>query len=454
MECNCVSCMRIIDASLQPPAFGDDFPRLGENSRLRVCLFFDKPAAATSCGGRYICSTNAQYPMETCAYRQLANRIIEKLEARLAYGVDVCEYVLERDLSHGVPMPSFDICVVLTHDWPTIHEDPAWAADWMSVIVNRPTVPTKEQIVWLFEKTRYVSDILHAFGAGSSFHTGAAKGVSSKVPSSPIMLPTFLVNADTDISAVAAWAQTLTPGQLVTKENFSAGKEGVNFIRFFNTQNAIVKLEKIRRQAGVAPQSATAVAVDGRQRGQKICCEQHLNCSKRMRPSNKKYQDEAAAFDYVHDSFRGGNKHVFMVQKYEKRFLTEPEKRLFYCCGKFLYAMGHRGWIGTNSKPSELDQRQTVQEKAQVDRLLKKLPRLKEYALIRFDFGPDALLSEIEVLPDMFGGPNGNLRGDKWMHIMECVAEAYVSQIVLSMKDSITVNPGGIRKSEMATVKN
>ena len=116
------------------------------------------------------------------------------------------------------------------------------------------------------------------------------------------------------------------------------------------------------------------------------------------------------------------------MQQYEKRFLTEPEKRLFFCRGEFLYAMGYRGWIDTNSTPTELVGECIARELAQVERLLTALTRLSRYALVRFDFGPDALLSEIEVLPDMFGGPSGNIAGERWEKIVDTIAEAYDSR--------------------------
>ena len=50
------------------------------------------------------------------------------------------------------------------------------------------------------------------------------------------------------------------------------------------------------------------------------------------------------------------------------------EKRLFFCLGVFLYAMGHAGWIGVNGTPRELrDPAQTVAERAAAERLLRAL---------------------------------------------------------------------------------
>ena len=330
-----------------------------------------------------------------------------------ARGVDVCEFNLEVDLAGGAPMPSFDVCVILTHDWPTIHEDPAWAAEWLRAITSsRLTVPGKHQILWLFEKTRYVADILSAFPEG---------GANSK---SNMMLPTFFVDADTNLDMAATWAvrNAVTPGKLVTKENFSAGKEGVKFVSFTNTKMASQKLAKIRCGAGVVvSKKGNRIA-----RARNNCGLSPYCCAERTAAD----QNHKDGFEFVHRVFKGGNKHVLMVQQYEKRFLTEPEKRLFFCRGEFLYAMGYRGWIDTNSTPTELVGECIARELAQVERLLTALTRLSRYALVRFDFGPDALLSEIEVLPDMFGGPSGNIAGERWEKIVDTIAEAYVAQIV------------------------
>ena len=420
---NCVPRPRVLRAELQPPGLPAALPTLGATRALRVCLFYDKPAARACCGGRWLCASNASYPLETCAMRQVGHEVVRKLKAHAALaarGVDVCEYNLEVDLAGGAPLPSFDVCAVLTHDWPTVHEDPAWAAEWMSVVTTaRHAVPSKQQILWLFEKTRYVADIASAFaeaavgGVGEKEDLVAGHGGEQ----APIMLPTFILSADTDISKAAAWAQVTTPGKLVTKENFSAGKEGVTFVTFSSAAIAAQKLTKIRRNAGVVDATPKKTL---RARGGGVAAKE----AELVRAGH------ADGFDFVHKAFKGGNKNVLMVQQYERRFLTEPEKRLFYCRGEFLYAMGYRGWLDTNSTPAELAGEDVARELAQVGRLLHKLPRLTKYALVRFDFGPDALLSEIEVLPDMFGGPSGNLMGERWQVIVDKVAEAYVHQIV------------------------
>ena len=406
---NCIPFPRVLPAGLQPLGFPTSLPRLGETQALRVCLFFDKPPMRARCGGRWLCTSNASYPLETCAMRQIGAAVVRKLRvhpALVARGVDVCEFNLEVELARGDRLPSYDVCVVLTHDWPTIHEDPAWAADWLQVVTSsRHTVPSRQQIVWLFEKTRYMADIASAFGENANSPGSASE---------EMILPTYFINASTDLNDAAEWAQRITPGKFVAKENFSAGKEGVTFVNFPNARVAKRKLDKLRKEAGVFVEA-----------NRKWRARQGSGKKKRIEA-----ESYAAGFDFVHTIFRGGNKHVLMVQKYEKRFLTESEKRIFFSRGEFLYAMGHRGWVDTNSRPVELAGDEIKCELGQIKRLVDKLENLREYPLVRFDFGPDALLSEIEVLPDMFGGPAGNLTGKRWERIVEKVAEGYVHSIV------------------------
>ena len=96
--------------------------------------------------------------------------------------------------------------------------------------------------------------------------------------------------------------------------------------------------------------------------------------------------------------------------------MTEPEIRLYYICGSFEYAKTHVGTIQEDSYPVTISPEKIVKERAQAECLLMNLPRLKEYICLRFDFGPGSRLNEIEMYPDLFGGPGNEdsiLKGDK-----------------------------------------
>lgn len=336
--------------------------------------------------------------------------------------MDICEYTNEIDLADSSILPSCEIMVILTHDWPTVHEDPVWAAAWLSLL-NQPTycVPSSEQVLWLFEKTRYVNDILQTCEKN-------------------MMLPTKIVRArvyptgtsDLVLHEIAEWAveNNAETNKFVTKENFSAGKEGVNFLNCKTVAMAEKKLFKLSEQVG----KTNMKAADSRKRDGKgqgtFCCRRWCGGGESDKRKEKRRLEENSSLAYIDRVFQGGNDGVFMVQQYDPRFVSQFEKRLYFSNGVFLYSMGNSGWIDQNSAPRELENNEISMELKQSEKLLASLPQLKDYPLIRFDFGPGSRLSEIEVLPDLFGGPSGNLRGEKWNKIKHIVAESYVNQIV------------------------
>ena len=56
--------------------------------------------------------------------------------------------------------------------------------------------------------------------------------------------------SETDLDALAAWACGLPSNKIVTKENFSAGKEGVSFVPCAG-KTLLAKLHKVRAEAGM-----------------------------------------------------------------------------------------------------------------------------------------------------------------------------------------------------------
>jgi hypothetical protein len=147
----------------------------------------------------------------------------------------------------------------------------------------------------------------------------------------------------------------------------------------------------------------------------------------------------------------------FVVQRYEPRFGTEREVRLYFCRGKFLYAVAHVGWIGANDWPSPVPRSEIRPELSASERIFACMPRLRALYLLRLDFGPrghgldtpsafapsthlpagsaedtttfTARLNEIELFPDLFGGPRGDLGGAAWRAVRRQIAEHIVEEL-------------------------
>ena len=401
---NCFLCPpkpRCIDLKLQPTtsSLPFQFQPLDKDTR-RICFFYDRPTFTPCCCSDSICTTNATFPLEKIAYRQIGGRILQRLRQRFPHAsLDCCEYTNEMDLAFNYTAPASELIVNLNHDWPTVHEDPIWASNWLKYIgSSKFAVPSRHQILYLFEKTRYVQDILSA------------------TASNAMMLPTKVVHmmeesTENTVGEITAWIKANTTTKFVTKENFSAGKEGVEIIPTTSTTQIEKKLNALKHSVGRTSKT---------------------NKRKNARVSQTKQNQTALenkAWSHIHALFKGGNNGVFMLQQYEPLFLTESEKRLYFSKGVFLYAMGFNGWISMNAVPQELLADNIAVELEQSTRLMALLPRLMKYPLIRFDFGPRGLLSEVEVLPDLFGGPGGDLKGDKWDRIVGIIADAYVDEI-------------------------
>ena len=407
MSCCCFPFPRRFPSDLQPTSatLPTSFDTPLSKAIHRVVLFYDRPPLSTGqgccLGTDHLYAPNSHYPLELLAYRQIGDLILTLLhqDSRRPpeITVEACEYTNETHLAQARPLPPCNVLVNLNHDWPTVHEDPIWAARWLRLLVQTPTVPSLEQIVWLFEKSKYVENVITC--------------------DPTLMLPTSIVRHMDDIAG--AYDHCEGPSKqkkIVCKENFSAGKEGVTFVSGSTRAATLKKMATVQKQAGCPSTQTSKVAT-------------------RHRSSAKKQEARAVqdSMEYIDRVFAGGNKGVYIVQKYEPRFLTAHEKRLFYSKGTFLYAMSHRGWIGANAQPVCVAQKELGREQQKVARLLDLLPRLALYPLVRFDFGPGALLSEIEVLPDLFGGPAGNVQGKQWNEIKVHIANAYVEDIVVAL---------------------
>ena len=162
------------------------------------------------------------------------------------------------------------------------------------------------------------------------------------------------------VTSIAFLVENFNTSSFVTKENFSAGKEGVRVYDFGSDVS-------------------------------------YIHCVL----NNTKKRIDATCWA-APEAFGPSE---FLIQVFEPRFKTEPEIRLYYICGSFEYAKTHVGTIREDSYPVTISPEKIVEERAQVQYLLRNLPQLKDYICLRFDFGPGSRLNEIEMYPDLFGGP-------------------------------------------------
>ncbi|GAB5359944.1 hypothetical protein AAMO2058_000585500 [Amorphochlora amoebiformis] len=300
------------------------------------------------------CAPSDGFPVEKLAQNLLAKEVIRQLGTEFEY----VSYTLEEDLRHGVPIPEdIKIALFFIHDWPTIHEDPNWMANFMDMFHMIPiTIPSQEEIRGIFRKTEYMAQAIPILQKTAG------------------VLPTRVITETTDLKEVSKWACGLDVKKIVTKENYSAGKEGVEEIKAESVEDVYLCLDRARHN---------------------------------LIQTAKQYP------------FFDPN---FIVQQYEPRFKSEPETRLFYSKATFLYAIQHTGWLDSEHWPVAVDPEACCQEREKAALLFKSMKTLRNYVLIRIDFGPDARLNEIELLPDLFGGPKLNLSGKELRSVLTTVA--------------------------------
>jgi hypothetical protein len=232
------------------------------------------------------------------------------------------------------------------------------------------SIPTEKQTLYLFRKTAYWKDVLQ---------------LADKNDNKIRCLPTYVVSSETNLDALAKTVENACRDHkttsFVTKENFSAGKEGVRVYDISKIRDVLNQTRKrIDATCWAAPETFGP-------------CE-------------------------------------FLVQIFEPRFLSEPEIRLYYICGKFEYAKTHVGMIREDSYPISISKEKIETERAQAEYLLFNLPHLKEYICLRFDFGPDSRLNEIEMYPDLFGGPGDGvlLGGQDWIAFKTKISRAVLER--------------------------
>ena len=314
------------------------------------------------------CTRAHAHPLEKVFQRQVGWRVASHFRAK---GYQVSEYTLEEDLRHGVEARA-DLAAFLIHDWPTVNEDPNWLRDFMSMMATAApvAVPSREQVMHAFSKTRYLSDVIPALSERGS------------------ILPTRIVRRDADIENVLAWAAKQGFARIVTKQNFSAGMEGVE----------VLDLKKLPRER-----------------------------------AQIKLNDELREHQGLHKQYPFYPPE-FIVQAFEPRFKSEAEKRLFYAGTEYLYGVSHVGWIDQFGWPRRLRPDEATEERRVVESILRAHPRLADYPIMRFDFGPAARLNEIEMWPDFFGGPGSGLCsccccGASPPDIVRVVADRYIAAL-------------------------
>ncbi len=265
---------------------------------------------------------------EKRAYRSIAVEILAQMRLLCnPIKLITSDYTNEQDLYQRAPLPPADVCVVLSHDWPTVNEDPVWQANFLSLFDRYDAVPTKEQAYFIFRKTNYLREILR---------TGRIA-----------LLPTFIVDDTIDLSQLSSSILSIaqSTGKYVIKECFSAGKEGVHVCSFGTEEDIIQSLTNMQQML----------------------------------------QQRVARFGRMCPFLTT----EFIVQQYEPRFLTERETRLYFSEEKFLYAVGHVGWIDYNSWPSPVEPNLLSKELEMSRLIFEDIPFLRTYALVRFDFGPE-----------------------------------------------------------------
>jgi len=178
---------------------------------------------------------------EKSALRQLGKEVKRKLGSAF----DFVEMTLEEDLRMGKTIPSYDVAVLLQHDWPTVNENPTWLVKFTHFVQMSTIVPSYNCVFELFNKTNYLRKILAANrqcriarsreGGGTSSRADLGEEGDDIRPQGPDEIPilrTILVDPDTDLQVIARRVIAHFPGnQIILKENFSAGKEGVSVIK-------------------------------------------------------------------------------------------------------------------------------------------------------------------------------------------------------------------------------
>eukprot|EP00750_Incisomonas_marina_P000073 INCI10047.2.p1 GENE.INCI10047.2~~INCI10047.2.p1 ORF type:complete len:435 (-),score=81.87 INCI10047.2:67-1269(-) len=330
---------------------------------------------------------------EKSALRQLGAELRRKLRDSFNFA----EMTLEEDLRNCAPVPSHDVAVLLQHDWPTVNENPGWLLQFTNFVQMTPIVPNYTEMFDLYNKTTYLRKLLAANAAqreaSSPGHVGAGRTAG---PDEIPLLPTIIVGPDTDVLNLARRVmQSFRGDQFVVKENFSAGKEGVSFM----------KMDR------VADPDGARLARD---------LEAHRFMMQARSNANQIIAPE------------------FVVQEFEPEFETAAEIRMFYIEGEFVYAVDHVGWIGPGSWPTpQQDPRILEPLQRSVRLIMRVLPSLQHLYLVRFDFGPNGRLNEIEIFPDMFGGPMCSLKTQEWELFRDRLSDALVRSIHRRLSRSV-----------------
>jgi hypothetical protein len=274
------------------------------------------------------------------------------------------QYTLNEDFLQNVPLPNFAVCVLMFHDWP--HEEPPLMVRFLQVFDSpRRTIPSKEQALFIFNKTHYLSECM-----------------KHNIP----IQPTVVVKPDANLRELSEHLSQMfaNEGKFVTKLNFSASALEVQVHDFKTAADIEAVLQSIQAQ----------VLKTARQ--------------------HRYYSTE------------------FVAQRYESLYLSNLETRIFYSKGEVLYAMVG-GWLdGPNNRwkiPEKVDLQDIPHLLAIGDQMLAAIPQLRDYYLIRFDFGPGPTLNEIELFADTFGGPNNDMSGSAWVEIKRKITDNIIADI-------------------------
>jgi hypothetical protein len=164
---------------------------------------------------------HVEVPLEELSYRQLVFMVNDRLRDELQ--AEGHQYTLNEDFLQNNPIPPGYLCfILLFHDWP--HETPEHMVRFMEIFadpVNRPTVPSREQALFIMMKTHYMNEC-----------------AKHQIP----MQPTFIVKPDSDLAALSsAITAVCEDGKFVSKKNFSASAEEV-MVHDFKENSEIVAI--------------------------------------------------------------------------------------------------------------------------------------------------------------------------------------------------------------------
>jgi hypothetical protein len=385
-------------------------------------------------------------PIERLSYREISREIEKHFTER---GVEVCYYSIDEDMLAHAPCPAHDVSCFVFSDWPTYHDDPEWLDVLLGILADteRPCVPNSDQLGFIWKKTNYLWALMEIQNRSaqachildrqcdakdkSSAHSVQSETKSpSTTPSPSSALPLGLPSLDDakelrfnvpflgdakDCSAQFSVRKLLLPTMLLCKEKLQP--QLAQLRNMYPSQKFLVKENYSAAKLGVSEALS------------------HELLGPYVERTIKEYEDLKYA---EHVSYMSTE---CICQLYSDEFRTSSEIRLFFSRTEFLYAVGYFGWIPHGALPSGVEDDAILGPRlATVRYIMQEIPKLAQYPIIRFDFGPHGVLNEIEVQCDLFGGPTNDLKGESWNKAKSTWAAAYCTDIEEAFGDKLLLH--------------